>query len=103
MTIQEDGKGYLTFLQNLHYKYIDLLSIELQNSEEDTVRESITYRYNINKAKLMYLQNNFRQFSQVVKTKNPGLIVQLEKTFKKLSTEQSISVGSTMRKSFRKS
>jgi hypothetical protein len=50
----------------------------------------------------MYLQNNFRQFSQVVKTKNPGLIVQLEKTFKKLSSEQSISIGSTMKKSFRK-
>ncbi len=79
------------------------MQIDLQQSDEDTIRESITYRYNINKAKLMYLQNNFRQFSQVVKTKNPGLIVQLEKTFKKLSSEQSISIGSTMRKSFRKS
>jgi hypothetical protein len=55
MTILEDGRASITFLQNLHYKFIELLQIELNSSSEEAVKESITYRYNINKAKLMYL------------------------------------------------
>jgi hypothetical protein len=63
LTILEDSKGQLAFVQNLHYKFIELLQLDIQSSDEETIRESITFRYNINKAKLMYLQNNFKQFS----------------------------------------
>ena len=83
LQLYSDGSAKFNFLQNLHYKYIDLLSLNLKSSNDEIIRESITYRYNIVKAKIMYLQTNFKQFSSVVKTKNPGLIVQLEKTLKK--------------------
>lgn len=63
LTIQEESRAQLTFVQNLHYKFIELLQLDIQCSDEETIWESITFRYNINKAKLMYLQNNFKQFS----------------------------------------
>ncbi len=101
-----DGRAKLDFLQNLHYKFVDLLTFELSSSDDDSIRESITYRYNIIKAKMMYLQSNFKQFSSIVKTKNPGLILQLEKTLKKngqkTSNFQNSILKTSTTKSFRK-
>jgi hypothetical protein len=76
------NRAKLDFVQNLQYKYIDLVSLELEGSPEEEVKESITFRYNVIKAKLSYLQNKFKQFSTMVKTKNPSLMVQMQKTFK---------------------
>jgi len=77
-----DNRSRLDFVQNLQYKYVDLVSLDLEECLEEEVKESITYRYNIIKAKLSFLQSKFKQFSNVVKTKNPGLMVQMQKTFK---------------------
>ena len=76
----------LDFVQNLQYKYIDLVSLDLAGSSEDEVKESITFRYNIIKAKLSSLQNKFKQFSSIVKTKSPALMVQFQKSFKSGNT-----------------
>ena len=55
MSLYPNGKAKIEFMQNLHYKYINLLTLELNSSDEEVIRESITYRYNLIKAKMMYL------------------------------------------------
>lgn len=63
MSLYPDGRAKIDFMQNLHYKFINLLTLDLNSSDEEIIRESITYRYNLIKAKMMYLQSNFKQFS----------------------------------------
>jgi hypothetical protein len=64
----------------LEYKYVELVSIEFETSMEESIREAITFRYNSVKAKLIFLQNRMKEFSSLVKTKNPSLLIQMQKT-----------------------
>ena len=77
-----DGRGQLDFIQNLQYKYVDLVSLELAASPEEEARESVTYRYHVLKAKLSFLQGKFKQFASLVRTKNPSLVLQAQKGLK---------------------
>lgn len=63
----------------MEYKYIELISIDYETSSEETIREAITFRYNSVKAKLMFLQNRMKDFSSLVKVKNPSLLIQMQK------------------------
>ena len=45
------GDAKLDFIQNIEYKFIELLSCEFKASAEEAVRQSITYRYNSLKSK----------------------------------------------------
>ncbi len=44
--MNRDGSARLDFIQNIEYKFIELLSCEFMASAEDNVRQSITFRYN---------------------------------------------------------
>ena len=80
LQLQKDGKGKLDFIQNLEYKYVELVSIDFETSSEEAIREAITFRYNSVKAKLIFLQNRMKEFSSLVKTKNPSLLIQMQKS-----------------------
>ena len=41
----------LEFIQNMEYKFVELLSLQFHPSTEDIVRQHITYRYNANKVR----------------------------------------------------
>lgn len=64
----------------MEYKYVELVSVEFETSPEDIIREAITFRYNSVKAKLIFLQNRMKEFSSLVKTKNPSLLIQMQKS-----------------------
>ncbi|KAF8822013.1 hypothetical protein IE077_001230 [Cardiosporidium cionae] len=80
--IQPDTIGKLDFVQNMEYKYIELLSLEcLQASGEET-RRSIAFRYNVLKSKAALLQARLHDIATVVKIKNPALFLLLQKSAK---------------------
>jgi len=54
--MQRDGQARLDFIQNMEYKFIELLSCDFAASAEETVRQQITYRYNSIKSKLALMQ-----------------------------------------------
>lgn len=70
----------MDFIQNLEYKYIELVSLEFETSPEEVIREAISYRYNSVKAKLIFLQNRMKEFSSMVRVKNPSLLIQMQKS-----------------------
>lgn len=74
-----DKHGYakLDFIQNIEYKFIELLSCAFQASTEETVRQSITYRYNSVKSKLQLMEARLKDVNNLVKVKNPSLLLQL--------------------------
>ena len=88
LSIQPNFKASLIFEQNLQYRVIELLALELNMTNEDGTKDSVSYRYNFVKSKLELVQSRFTKFVKVVKVKNPSLVAQLEKSIK---TEQIIN------------
>ena len=78
--MSKDGKARLDFIQNMEYKFIELLSCAFVASPEETVRQHITYRYNSVKSKLALMQARLQDINTLVKIKNPSLLLQLQKS-----------------------
>jgi cold shock CspA family protein len=81
--MHRDGRARLDFIQNIEYKFIELLSLDFVASSEENVRQQITYRYNSVKSKLAILQARLQDISALVKVKNPSLLLQLQRNPKK--------------------
>lgn len=77
--MQKDGNARLDFIQNMEYKFIELLSCNFIASGEEAVRQHITFRYNSIKAKLALMQARLQDINSLVKIKNPSLLLQLQK------------------------
>lgn len=46
MFLAEDGSGHLTFTENFkNYKFLEILTLDMNISDEDTIRADITSRY----------------------------------------------------------
>ena len=75
--MQRDGTARLDFIQNMEYKFVELLSCDFEASSEEIVRQQITYRYNAVKSKLAIMQARLQDINAIVKIKNPSLLLQL--------------------------
>eukprot|EP00762_Andalucia_godoyi_P003391 ANDGO_06662.mRNA.1 hypothetical protein PPTG_05169 len=78
--MQRNGPGQLEFIQNMEYKFVELLSLDFDRSSEETVRSHITFRYNAVKSRLQLMQARLQDVSALVKLKNPSLLLQIQKT-----------------------
>ena len=86
--MQKEGTGRLDFIQNMEYKFIELLSVDFMNSPDDVVRKQIAYRYNALKSKISLMQSRLNDINALVKLKNPSLLLQIQKTPAKLSVSK---------------
>jgi hypothetical protein len=80
LVMMRDGSARLDFIQNLEYKFIELLSINFLSSPEDVVRQQIGFRYNSVKSRLALMQARLADVNALVKIKNPSLLLQLQGT-----------------------
>eukprot|EP00928_Gymnodinium_smaydae_P014715 TRINITY_DN15416_c0_g2_i1.p2 TRINITY_DN15416_c0_g2~~TRINITY_DN15416_c0_g2_i1.p2 ORF type:complete len:254 (-),score=56.62 TRINITY_DN15416_c0_g2_i1:37-798(-) len=78
--MQRDGQARLDFIQNMEYKFVELLSCDFVASPEEVVRQQITFRYNSAKSRLALMQARLQDINNLVKVKNPSLLLQLQKT-----------------------
>ncbi len=77
--MQRDGQARLDFIQNMEFKFLELLSIDFLASPEDVIRQNISFRYSLLKAKAQVLQGRLKDISAILKLKNPSLLLQLQK------------------------
>jgi hypothetical protein len=77
--MQRDGHARLDFIQNMDYKFVELLSCDFIASTEEAVRQQITFRYNSVKSRFALMQARLDDINAVVKVKNPALLLQLQK------------------------
>ena len=75
--MQRDGQARLEFIQNMQYKFVELLSCNFHRSPDELVRQQITYRYNSLKSRLALMQARLQDVNALVKIKNPSLLKQL--------------------------
>ena len=69
--MQREGTGRLDFIQNIEYKFIELLSVDFVNSNDTKLKDNITYRYNAVKQKLAITNEKLRMITELIKKKNP--------------------------------
>ena len=69
------GSAKLDFVQNVQYKFIELLSVDFVAAEEEMVRSSITFRYNSLKSKIALMEARLKDVNNLVKLKNPSLLL----------------------------
>lgn len=78
--IRSDDEARLDFIQNMEYKFVELVSCSCQRSSEEMIQKQITYRYNAMKQKLAVMQSRLHEINNLVKMKNPSLLLQLQKS-----------------------
>lgn len=80
LTIFSDSEdARLDFIQNMQYKFVELMYCECKRSPDEVVQHHITYRYNAMKQKLSVVQSRLQDITSLVKIKNPSLLLQLQK------------------------
>ena len=72
------GHARLDFIQSLEYKFVELLSVDFARSGDEEVRQSIQWRYNVLKAQMAGMQAHLQEVNNLVKVKNPSLLLQLQ-------------------------
>ena len=95
LSLHSNGSGKLEFIQNMDYKYVDLLTLPFKQSEDDVIQRQITFRYNSLKQKYAIVQSRLHEMSNTLKTKNPSLLLQIQKA------NGSTHVTSSQRKDYR--
>lgn len=86
LTLRPDATAALSFVQNLEYKYVELLRINLEQSREDVIRQSISYRHHTVRSKLAMLHARLEDVAEVLRTKNPNLLQEIARCTQILSS-----------------
>jgi len=76
--MQRDGQARLDFIQNMEFKFLELLSLDFLASPEEAIRQNISFRYSLLKAKTQVLQNKLKDVGSMLKVKNPSLLRQMK-------------------------
>ena len=80
LTMTADANNaHLDFIQNMEYKFVELMTCSFQRAPEEIVQQQITYRYNSMRQKLVQTQARLFEINHLVKTKNPSLLLHLQK------------------------
>ncbi|EGR29241.1 hypothetical protein IMG5_160400 [Ichthyophthirius multifiliis] len=79
-TIMNEGMGRLEIVQSTEYKNIEVIAFEFQASNDDLIRQIITFRYMSLKSKLALMEGRLQDINEVVRVKNPSLLLQIQKT-----------------------
>lgn len=53
-------------MQNMEYKFVELLSCQFQASDEERVKQQLTFRYNAVKSRLALMQARLADINAVV-------------------------------------
>lgn len=83
------------------YKNIELISFDFEVSDEDEIRQQITYRYGSLKSKLALMEGRLQDINDLLRLKNPSLLLQLQKNpanQSKIIGNNSVNNGSIMKK-----
>ena len=79
LVLSGDKQARLDIIQNMEYKFVELMSCDCEASPEQIVQHHITYRYNAMKQRLGIMQGRLQDINNLVKLKNPSLLIQLQK------------------------
>ncbi|GBG71743.1 hypothetical protein CBR_g9152 [Chara braunii] len=94
LVMQKNGPARLDFIQNIEYKFLELLSCNFCPSPEEIVRKHITYRYNLIKGRMAMMQARLADVNAIVKVKNPSLLLHIQRVTSRLPHHRKFSTTS---------
>ena len=86
--MDRNGAGRFDIVQNISYKFLELVSCEFQISADELVRKSIIYRYTIQKNMMNEIEQQILALEELLRHRAPGVL----QTFKK---QAKLSTSST--------
>lgn len=69
----------MDFIENMEYKFIEVLSLEFKAADEAVNRQSVSYRFGLMKNRLNLVQSRLTDISTMIKLKNPSLLQNIQK------------------------
>ena len=75
----EEGGARLDFIQNMEYKFVELLSIQFHVVSDEMLRRKIMYRYLEMKGMYQLEHQKMVDSLAIVKVKMPSLLLKLQK------------------------
>ena len=85
--LRTDGTGLLNVVQLSEYRNMDVISFECQAAPEEVVRQQITYKYGALKSKISLMEGRIQDINELVRLKNPSLLLQIQKSPAKPKTQ----------------
>ncbi|KAG8463075.1 hypothetical protein KFE25_001848 [Diacronema lutheri] len=79
LVLGRDGRAHLDFIQNLEYKFVELLSVEVSQSDDPVVRQSVAFRYQALKARVALMHARLQDVNALIKLKSPALLAQMQR------------------------
>lgn len=90
-TVKSDGEGVLSVIQLSEYKNLELIGVECQPAPEEIIRQHITYRYGSLKSKISMMEGRLQDIAELVRMKNPSLLLHIQKAPMKLTSDHNTS------------
>lgn len=81
--MDREGSGRFDIIQNISYKFMELVTCEFVVSNNDLVRKSIVYRYGIQKMMMEEVQGQINKLEEIVRHRATGLIPVIKKSLMK--------------------
>ena len=78
--MNRDSSAKLEFVQNMEYKYLELLTLDFNTASDDLIRQNITYRYSCLKTRFGFINHKLSDIAAIVKLKNPNLLAQIQRS-----------------------
>lgn len=77
--MKSTGEAKLIFIENLEYKFLELMGLDFDISDEETIRQNISFRFNSLNVKTSLTEKKLKDIFGMIKLKNPSLLMQLQK------------------------
>lgn len=63
----------------MEYKFIEMLSLDFKAADEQTNRQSVSYRFGLMKNRMNLVQSRLTDISTMIKLKNPSLLQSIQR------------------------
>ena len=92
--IQKDKIGKLEIMENLEYKFAELINLNFSPVSKDFINKQIIYRYNSMRGLLDMTQNRIDIINGVLKDSAPSLISEVKKSVSKIKIDTNLIFNS---------
>jgi hypothetical protein len=79
-------EAHMDFIENMEYKFIEVLSLDFKAVDESINRQSVSYRFGLLKNRTNLVQSRLNDISIMIKLKNPSLLQNIQKSIPRDNT-----------------
>ncbi|CAD8187832.1 unnamed protein product [Paramecium octaurelia] len=77
--IQQNARAQVSIVQTLEYKELTLITFEMIAGDEEIIKQHVYYKHGAVKSKFQILNAKIKDIHELVKVKNPQLLLHLQK------------------------